>query len=185
MTTISLDEVAMLSAAFSLISIAVTVLTVMTQKMVLREQSFVVIGFDVKDGTEISIKSAMTRRTRGIRKDISSVFGVHKRAIDIERGQYLSAGGIHLEFQVDVNEDEDVDLGQKVQTAIDNGEVNLIFQKRWKLKSAPVISNLNCQRVETEMTRVKSETGSVSMNHSEGKTGGNVTQEGAHSESKV
>jgi len=137
----SIDEVALLSAAFSLISIAVTILSVFTQRMILRKQSFVVIGFDV---TGNSIEMGMTRKIRGIKKEISSVFAVHKRAVDIEQGLYLSAGRVHLELQIDVNEDGDGDLEQKMQNAIDNGTVAVIFQKRWKLECAPVISNLSC-----------------------------------------
>ena len=143
MITISLDKVAMLSAAFSVISIAVTILTVMTQKRFLRKQSIVSIGFHIK---ERSLKNGNIRKIRGIKKEIISLFGAQKRSIDVERRQFLSADRIHLEFHVDINENENVDFQQKMQKAIDTGKIAVIFQKEWKLKGVPVISNLTCIR---------------------------------------
>ena len=142
------DEVVILSTAFSLISIIVAVVTVITQKLIMQNQSFVVIGFDVK---EQCIRQRMARRMNGIKKDISVILGAHKRAINIEPGLYLSTGGFHLEVQVDVNENEEPDYKQTMQKAIDSGAVAEMFRIRWGLQNVPIISRLTCTQMATDI----------------------------------
>lgn len=138
------NEVAIISTVFSVLSIIVTVQTVMTQRMIMKKQSFMVIEFDVKCQ---SIKRGMERNVRKIKRDIASVFGVHQRAVDIEQGLYLSAGGFHLRLYVDVNENEGTDYGLKMQKAIDSGSLPQSFQKHWKLGAVPIITDLKCRRL--------------------------------------
>ncbi len=144
MTEYGADEVVILSTAFSLISIIVAVFTVITQKAVMQNQSFIVIGFDVKDQC---IRAKMARKINDVIKGISAILGVDKRAINIELGHFVSGGGIHLDIQVDVNGNVESEYRQSVQRAIDSGSVAELFQVQWRLRNVPIVSGLTCTQM--------------------------------------
>ena len=155
-----LNELAVISAVFSVLSIMVTIQTVITQRLIMSKQSFMVIEFDVKGQC---IKRGMERKINGIKSEISSVLSVPGGAIDIEQGQYLSAGGFHMKMYVDSNENESNQYDKKLQEAIDNGMMALYFQKHWNLAAIPIITNMNNYRMGDEVEiAIKSE--SVSKN---------------------
>ena len=154
-----LDAVAIVSALFSSISILVTALSVITQMMIMRKQSFMMIRFNVNG---IGVKRMMTRRVKGIAKGISSILGVPEDAVEIERSQDLSAGGIGFVIEVDVNVYDNIDYQQLMQKAIDRGALAEMFRKYWKLEGVPVITGLECKMVQPVHQRVEMETsGSV------------------------
>ena len=93
----------------------------------------------------IGVKRIMTRRVKGIAKGISSILGVPEDAVEIERSQDLSAGGIGFVIEVDVNVDDHIDYKQLMQKAIDRGALAEMFKKYWKLEGVPVINGLECK----------------------------------------
>ena len=90
-----------------------------------------------------------TRRVKGIAKGISSILGVPEDAVEIERSQDLSVGGIGFVIEVDVNVDDNIDYQQLMQKAIDRGALAEMFRKYWKLEGVPVITGLECEMVQT------------------------------------
>ena len=171
MSTNGVDDIALVSALFSLLSIVVTVFAVVTQKLIMKEQQFVIIQFDV---LAPNLKSDMRRNINHIRNEIAAVLMVDKHAIDIEKAQYLGAGtagspsagnGFHFRMHVDVNsrdenatpssthsarnEDgsEEINHRDALQKVIDNGSLPMIFKKYWKLQQIPVIQGLDVERV--------------------------------------
>lgn len=142
------DEVVILSTVFSVISIVVAVFTVITQKVIIRNQSFVVIEFDVK---EDSINRKMAKRINGIKKEIMTILGVHKRAVDIEQAHYLKNGGLHMKIYVDVIGNKLTYYRASMQKVIDSGAVAEMFRKHWKMQRVPVITALRCARMESDI----------------------------------
>ena len=146
------DVVAVISALFSLISIIVTALSVITQLMILRKQSFMMIQFNVSG---IGMKKRMTRKIKGIAAGIALILGVPQDATEIERSQDVSAGGFRFVIEVDVNVDDNIDYEELMQKAIDRGALAELCRKHWKLHKVPIITGLDCKMMctssETEM----------------------------------
>ena len=140
------DAVAIVSALFSMISIMVTALTVITQIMIMKKQSFTVIQFAVNG---MGLKKTMTRKVKGIAAGIAVILGVPQDAVEIERSQDLSAGGFGFVINVDVNVDDNIDYQQLMQKAIDRGALAELFRKNWKLQNIPVITSLDCKMMST------------------------------------
>ena len=141
-----LDAVAIGAALFSAISIIVTALTVITQMMIRRKQSFMMIQFKVNG---IGLKKTMTRKVRGIAAGIASILGVHRSAIEIGRAQDLGVGGFQFVIEMDVNADHKVDYQGMMQKAINRGAFAEMFKECWKLQKVPVFSGLHCQMMST------------------------------------
>lgn len=125
----------------------VTVLTVITQMLIMKKQHFVEIRFNVNG---IGLNKQMTRKVKGIAAAISQILGVHQSAIVIERAHDLSSGGFRFVIEVDVNMDEKVNHQQLMQKAIDRGALAEIFKKYWKLQQVPVFTELDCKMIGVE-----------------------------------
>ena len=89
----------------------VTALTVITQIMIMKKQSFMVIQFAVNG---IGLKSTMTRKVKRIAAGIAVILGVPQDAVEIERSQNMSAGGFGFVIEVNVNVDDDIDYQQRI-----------------------------------------------------------------------
>ena len=161
--------IAIISALFSLISIVVTVFAVVTQKLIIKQQQFVIIQFDV---FAPNLKRDMRRKINNIGAEIAAVLKVDRNAIDIEKAQYLGAGtagahstgnGFHFKMHVDVkrrdenashpagiergDQNEEINHRAALQRVIDNGAMPMMFKKYWKLQQIPVIQGLDVERV--------------------------------------
>ena len=146
------DAAAIISTLFSSISIIVTVLTMFTQKTIMKKQSFMVIEFEVNG---VGLKLGMERRAKGIEQWIAMILDVSPSAVDLEQGHFLSSGGFRLHIEVDVNGDQSVEYKKLIQNVIDNGSMADTFKKCWKVPTAPCFTALRCEiiseKVKTEM----------------------------------
>ena len=138
------DAVAIISTLFSSISIIVTVLTMFTQKSIMKKQSFMVIEFEVNG---VGLKRGMERRANRIERWIAMILDAPLSSVDMEQGHFLSSGGFQLHIEVDVNKDESADYKKLIQEVIDNGSMADIFKKYWKVPKVPYFTNLRCDIV--------------------------------------
>lgn len=124
-------------------------MTVLTQKLIIRHQSTVVIEFDVNDK---EISPGMQRIVKGIQHDIAKILGVHHRAVEIEQGQLVAQRGFHMKIQVDSNQDELPQYQAGMQQAISSGHLDQIFMRHWKLTNNPsiLVINLQCAFMEQD-----------------------------------
>ena len=105
-----------------------------------------VIQFTAK-GT--GLKKRMTRKVRGITDGIAFILGVDRSTIEIDKAQNLGAGGFRFSIEVDVNVDDNVDVEQLMQKAIDGGALAEMYRDCWTLQKVPVFIDLECKMMNT------------------------------------
>merc|ERR1719410_2666758 len=102
MIRLDVDLIPIISAIFSLLSIVLTALTIITQKLVMKHQSIMMVTFDMRH-------KGMTRglelRVRDVVKALAAILEVHSGSIEIEQGTYLNGGGFHMSVRVDIDDD--------------------------------------------------------------------------------
>ena len=183
----TVDTVAATSAAFTVMSIMVTALTMLTQRMVMKNESLMMIQLDVRGE---GISAGMELKMSFVQEKIASVLKVPVRAVAIEQGQFLNEGGVSgfcfkIEVDIDGVSTDDVMFEGLIQSAIDNGNLAEAFHDQWKLPALPTVGGLKCtvQRgKEVEMSRMTSgrpttySVNSKSADFTEGRTSTTTTE---------
>lgn len=139
-------EVAIASAAFSLVSILVTILAVKTQRNVFRNRESVLVEFTVH-GLTAHYRHLQTR-TKAIAKGIADLLKLHDQLVEIEQPRGF---GFRVNLYINDVLKRGNDYKAVLENAICRGTLAVIIRNHWELDKEPMIKDFKYTEIQSDV----------------------------------
>ena len=151
------DFIAISSMIFSLISIIVMIVSMMTEKKILNGAGHGKAEFDVTGSMILGKAHHYRNKTKGIRNSISSVLGLESEVIEVMRPTKIPSG-LNISTNIHLNhiQSRDIDYKQLLTKCQQSGQLAEIIKNEWKLQSVPSVSKVRFKVLESK-DRMKSQ----------------------------
>merc|ERR1711879_494254 len=131
-------DIATIALIFSSFSIMLTILSVCTQRRIVRNQQYAVIKFTVDGVVSGKVKKPQLR-TKGIKRDIANLLDIDHHLVEIEKPR-------SFKFRVIISINNiyslEKDYKSVIESAISDGSFGEFFKNRWELMKVPVIKDM-------------------------------------------
>ena len=144
------NTIVYISMVFSLLSIIISVLSLISRRNILRATDYVSISFDV----ELTDASKCRNLVRSIKHQFGTSLGVNSNLIKISRPMDIP-GGLKIIMHVRMSNTKQIDMNvqKRVNDLHESGRISEILQSSWSLSKEPLISNVVCQRYDSKQRR--------------------------------
>eukprot|EP01083_Nonionella_stella_P261123 889472_1 len=149
------DWITLSSITFSLLSIIVSMLSMITQRSISRGQSTVSISMSVTGTAVLSKMNNCMRMKSKLIKEISSFVGASQSITEVVKPSHIKHG-VQATVKFNVS-DSDKDYFQTLVEAQASGKLQKIFENAWDLSDVPVIDNLQQSVVQSKRERLDTE----------------------------
>ena len=128
---------------FSILSLAITVLAMLSQKKIVHARDFVSIEFDITGPSIMENKASCKNRVKSIQYAFGSLLGLNDELIEIIRPTAIKQG-LKLCVNIYINNTKAIDMNieKDVKEANEKGDLQGIIKDAWNLSSTPIISNI-------------------------------------------
>ena len=162
------NEIVYISMAASIMSIIISVLSMISQRSVIRSRDYVSVEFDVKGAVIVSNINQCKNLKSKLQLQMSSLVGIEQELVEIVKPEQIKHGlRIMINFHINNTRAIDLSIETDIDKAQSTGEIANIMKESWNLSSSPTIENVKCSRHEskdrrdnTKVIKIKS----VSMN---------------------
>lgn len=151
MTTAEGNDIVYTSMALSVLSMIISVLSMMTKRGILESEDYVKIELDVRGEGVLRNFKKCRNRFRGLRDGFSMMFGIDKYLIEIQKPSQIP-DGLRLRMYVHINHTKAIDTNceKLLLEALKNGRMTSMLKEAWSLHEAPLVSNINHDRIESK-----------------------------------
>ena len=169
------SDIVCISMTFSVLSIIISILTMISQRSIVRTRDFVSVEFDVKGAMIVSNMEKCKNLRDKLQLQMSSLVGIEKELVEIIKPKQIKQGiKLIINFHINNTRAIDMNIAKDITEAYKSGQIANIIKDSWKLASAPNVENLKCSKHEskerrdnTEVIKVRSES-MKSAKHTEG-----------------
>ena len=149
----SIDEIAVVSILFSIVSIIIAVTSIITEKFIINSQGYAVVEFDIT-GSSVSTNSDKCRnKTSYIGDKLSDEMGLKRALIEIQRPRRIPNGlRMTINIHLDLITVRDIDYHKILNDLCQNGKLAENLKNFWNLNHIPHISEIKF-RVEESQDR--------------------------------
>ena len=148
------NAIAISSIVFSVISVIVSILSLLMEKVIYYTQNHEIIKMNVTGNCIVTKSDICVTRKKALRKALAILMGIEENNMEIMKPRYIKTG-LALTIHVYVN--EAIDCKQKFVDTNNNNELGDIFKWSWNLSDAPNISDIHSIIDISKQQRVNSE----------------------------
>ena len=144
------NEIIIISLIFTVISILVSIMSMCVTRKISKEQTVIIIEFEVK-GQIIVSNERNTNRAKKLKEQLGSILGINKDLIDLERPQKIP-GGVKVRLNIQMNADQagKHKLQELINKAMQNEQLSDTVKEAWKLTMKPNVKNLKCKEKDSK-----------------------------------
>ncbi len=147
----SIDTIVYASMIFSVLSIIVSLLSLVSQRTIIRNRHYVSIHYDITGNITSSDLKKFTRQSTEIKLQSALLLGVDRNVLEIIRPSIIQSGvRVHINVSVSKTKSIDMNIPKIMDGSQKSGKLAEIVQQAWSLNHAPVISNMNIEQHESE-----------------------------------
>ena len=159
------SDIVYISMAFSILSVIISILSMASQRSVVRSRDFVSVEYDIKGEMIVSNMKRCKNLKNQLQLHMSSMVGIEQELVEIVKPKQIKQGlKITINFYVNNTRAIDMNIKHDINKAASTGELATIMKKSWSLSSEPTIENIKCikhdskdRRDNTEVIKVNSE----------------------------
>eukprot|EP01084_Bolivina_argentea_P241163 404927_1 len=150
-TTVSNSSIIYISLIFSSISIAIAVISLLTQKAIINRMDYVELTFDVI-GKDVSANTVKCQSiVKKPQREITGILGINKNLTEIFRPTQIPNGlCVKMNLYISISKAIDKNCQKLMENAKNNGKLSETFQNAWGLSSKPMINNIKCSQVNSK-----------------------------------
>ena len=142
----------MLPWLFSVLSIIISILSMISTRNILRNTDYVSIEFDV---TGLIDTKNHRNRVKKIKSGFATSFGINSHLFDIARPIQIKHGlRININIKLNITKQIDMNIEKMVNDMNESGELEEILKYAWSLTKSPNISNINVTQHESKERRL-------------------------------
>ena len=136
-----MNEIAISSMIFSLISIIVTIISMITKTQILDSQGYAAVKFCVTGSVSNKLDECRNK-TKKIAERVSDALGLDKELIEVQRPKKIPYG-LQMRFEIHLNhiKSRDINYEKELINLYENGALAEILKKSWDLEIVPEISS--------------------------------------------
>ena len=148
------DFVLYVSMTFSILSIVVSILSMISQRSIARSRDYVSIEFDAKGSNIISNMSQCHNRKHGLQTQMASLLGIQRNLIEVIRPRQVQQG-LHVTINLYINNARAIDMNieKEINKYKSSGQLANIMKESWNLSSPPMIENVKYTKHESKERR--------------------------------
>ena len=135
------------SMGFSILSLAITGLAMLSQRKIIQSRDFVSIEFDITGPSIMANKKSCKNRVKSIQNAIASLVGLDEELIEIIRPTTIKQG-LKLSINMYINNTKAIDMNieKDINEANETGNLQGIIKDAWNLSSDPMITNIKYEK---------------------------------------
>ena len=139
---------------FSVLSVFLTVLSIRTYKNLEESRDYVQMAVDVKGKVIYDKISKCKNRIYLLRKQLSGLFGVSIKSIEVQRPTQIP-NGLRVSMNIYINNTKSIDINcnKLLAEAIKSGQVGQIFKECWDLSAVPTVDNQKYKKHESKLRK--------------------------------
>ena len=147
-----LDEIAISSMIFSLASIIITIISMVTQRRILNNAGHGIVTFDVTGSMIVANATKYRIQTKRIRNQIASLLGLKNEVIEITRPNKIP-NGLKMNINIHLNHihGRDINYEQLLIKCQQSGRLAEIFKTEWHLPMIPNVSSIDFKVQESKV----------------------------------
>ena len=139
----SYGEVVFASMIFSVLSLVITALSMVSQRNLINAQHFASIEFDVTGTITTDNKQKCRNRVKKIQSGMAMLMGLDEKFLEISRPTPTKDGlRIHINIYINHTKSIGMNIEKDMKEAQMNGRIAYIIETAWKLSANPDISNV-------------------------------------------
>ena len=161
--SISSNQIVYISMGFSILSIIISLLAMISQRDIVRSRDYVSIEYDVKGPMVVDkLKQCRNRRNK-LQLQISSLIGVERNLVEIVKPDQIKQGlRVCVNFHVNNTRAIDLSMENEMKSAQLSGELGNIMKEVWELSDVPKIENIKYVKHDSKIRR--EQTAVIKMN---------------------
>ncbi len=128
---------------FSALSMAITILSLISQRNIVKSRDYVSIEFDVKGAAIMTKTKKCKNRVNKIQNAIASLLGINENLLQTVRPCTIKSG-LKIRINIYINNATEIDMNieQDINDAIKSRQIEGIIKTAWNLASNPTITNI-------------------------------------------
>ena len=133
---------------FSGISIIVTILSMLMEKSLLKQQEYTLIKMDIISKHVVTKANKCRKKTDRIQREIGRICGLDPRLIEIVQPTSIS-NGLRMEIYLYIKNEECTKNGyfKLIKEANQSGAISQCIYESWKLLAVPDVQNLKFMQI--------------------------------------
>ena len=148
------DGIVYASMIFSILSLVITALSMISQRNIINSQHFVSIEFDIVGGITRENKQRCKNRVKIIQMEMATLMGLNETLLEVTRPSPTKKGlKVHINIYINHVKSIDMNIEQDINAAQNRGEIGEIIKTAWELSLNPEISNIKYKKHESKEMR--------------------------------
>ena len=148
------NRIAIISMAFSLLSIIITLIARVTEKQIINSQGYAAVEIDVTGEVIVAKSNKCMNRRDQFKNGVSDILGEQSRVIEVLRPQKIPKGlKITINILLNRISVRDKNYEKLINDAARDGTLADILKNAWELDVAPNVSNVKFLVKESEKWR--------------------------------
>ena len=149
---------------FSVLSIVISILTMISQRSIARSRDYVSVEFDVKGPTIVSNMGRCKNLKNKLQLQMSSLIGIEKELVEIVKPKQIKQGlRITVNFNINNTRAIDMNIEKDINKADSTGDIAKIMKESWNLSEEPRIENIEYSKYESKERRANMEVIAIMM----------------------
>ena len=150
-TTGNPHDIVYFSMAFSVLSIAISTMSMISQRNISKSRDYISVELDVKGNVIITNMKKCRNEKCELELQISSLLGINKNLVEVTRPQQIQKGlRIKINLKINYVKSIDMNIERDLNDAKQTGELAEILKASWRLNQVPMISTIKCNKYDSK-----------------------------------
>eukprot|EP01084_Bolivina_argentea_P320526 556154_1 len=148
------SDIVYISMTFSILSIVISVLSMVSQRNIIRSRDYVCVAFDVTGPMIVNNMNKCRNRVSKLQIQLASLLGVQRGLVEITRPEAIKKG-VRVRANIFVNNAKAIDMNieKEMNQSNQSGELAEMVQISWELSKVPLIGTVKYSKYESKERR--------------------------------